>query len=60
MKIFLKFLLRMILSIMFICFFNSFENVLHCSIGLNLFNIVIIALFDVYGIVACLFIKYLL
>jgi len=56
----IKFLIRIIIAVFIIILFNTLEPITHITIGLNLFSILMISLFDIFGFILCIVLKLLL
>lgn len=55
-----KIFMRLLFATITIFVINAFEPVTHMNLSLNIFNILMISLFDVFGIALCVILKYLL
>ncbi|MDE6953983.1 MAG: pro-sigmaK processing inhibitor BofA family protein [Erysipelotrichales bacterium] len=55
--IFLKFVKKILASILLIFIFNCFESFTHITIAYSIFNIVMISLFDIFGFILCVVLK---
>lgn len=56
----IKLLVRIFLSIIAIIIFNTFQFITHITISLNLFSIIMITFFDIFGFILCIVLKLLL
>lgn len=45
---------RLLLATLSIFIFNHFYSLTHIQLSLNIFNIVIISLFDIFGFILCI------
>lgn len=52
--------IRLLMATIFIFIFNYFESYTHMTLALNIFNILIISLFDIFGIALCIILKMIL
>lgn len=56
----LKIIIKLILAYLVICVFNYLSGFTHFTLSMNLFNILMIAFFDVFGFILCIFLKIIL
>lgn len=56
----IKLLVRIFLSIIAIIIFNTFQSITHITISLNIFSIIMITFFDIFGFILCIVLKLLL
>ncbi|WP_261797113.1 pro-sigmaK processing inhibitor BofA family protein [Candidatus Stoquefichus massiliensis] len=52
--------IRLLFATLFIFVFNSFESITHITLTLNIFNIIMISLFDIFGVILCIVLKFIL
>lgn len=51
---------RLLMATIFIFIINYFEPITHLTLSLNLFNIIIISCFDIFGVILCIVLKMIL
>ena len=51
---------RLLLTTLSIFIFNHFYSLTHIQLSLNIFNIVIISLFDIFGFILCIILNIVL
>ncbi|WP_082189954.1 pro-sigmaK processing inhibitor BofA family protein [Candidatus Stoquefichus sp. SB1] len=51
---------RLLFATLFIFVFNSLQSLTHMTLTLNVFNILMISLFDVFGVALCIILKCIL
>lgn len=52
--------MRLLMATIFIFIFNSLQTITHMTISLNIFNIIMISVFDIYGAILCIVLKFVL
>ncbi|MFR7590702.1 MAG: pro-sigmaK processing inhibitor BofA family protein [Longibaculum sp.] len=55
-----KVFIRLLMATIFIFIFNSLQAITHMTISLNIFNIIMISVFDIYGAILCIVLKFVL
>ena len=60
MKTITKVFLRLLMSTLSIFLINALEPIFHFTLSLNIFNILIISIFDVFGLILCIVLKLIL
>lgn len=55
-----KVFIRLLIAIISIFVFNAFQSVFHITLALNIFNVVMIACFDIFGFLLCVFLRIML
>lgn len=51
---------RLLIAIVVLFIFNYFEPITHLSLPLNIFNVGMIACFDVFGLILCIILRFIL
>ena len=60
MKAITKVFLRLLMATLSIFLINALEPIFHFTLSLNIFNILIISIFDVFGLILCIVLKLIL
>jgi len=55
-----KLFLRLVMATVIIFFLNSISSITHIFLSLNIFNIVMITIFDIFGLIVCIVLNIIL
>ena len=55
-----KVFMRLLVATLSIFLINALEPIFHFTLSLNIFNILMISLFDVFGLILCIVLKLIL
>lgn len=60
MRLITKVFSRLVMAVLVILIINTFQSVTHLYLSLNVFNVLIISLFDIFGIILCVVLNIIL
>lgn len=60
MRLITKFFLRLVMAVLVILIINSFQSVTELYLSLNVFNVLMISLFDIFGVILCVVLNFIL
>lgn len=52
--------MRLLMATISIFIFNAFSSITHLTLSLNIFNILIISIFDIFGFILCVVLRVVL
>lgn len=60
MKLITKIFLRLVMAVLAILLVNALQSVTNIYLSLNIFNVLMISLFDIFGVILCLVLNVIL
>ncbi|MEG0365365.1 MAG: pro-sigmaK processing inhibitor BofA family protein [Coprobacillus sp.] len=60
MRLITKVFLRLVMAVLVILIINSFQSVTQLYLSLNVFNVLMISLFDIFGVILCVVLNFIL